>query len=45
MDMLLTIPIALKLAGVKPWAGHTRVKRAPEEEWTAELKEELKVIL
>lgn len=43
-DVLLTTPTALKLAGIRPWAHHTRVKRAPEEEWTVEPKEDLKVV-
>ena len=43
-DVLLTIPTVVKLAGIKPWIHHTRVKKAPEEQWTTEPQEDLKVI-
>ena len=42
-DILLTTPV-VKLAGIKPWTHHTRVKQAQEEQWTTEPQEDPKVI-
>ena len=43
-DVLLTTLIMVKLAGIKPWIHHTRVKKALEEKWTSKPQEDLKVI-
>ena len=43
-DILLATPIVVKLAGIKPWTHHTRVKKPSEEQQTAKLQEDLKVI-
>ena len=43
-DTLVTTPTAVKLAVIKPWIHHTQVKKAPEEQWTSEPQEDLKVI-
>ena len=42
--VLLTTPAMVKLAGGRPWIHHTRVKKAPEEQWTTEPQGDLKVI-
>ena len=43
-DILLTTPTVVKVAGIKPWINHTRIKKAQEEQWTTEPQENLKVI-
>ena len=43
-DIFLTTPTVVKLAGIKPWSHHIRVKKAQEEQWTTEPQEDFKVI-
>ena len=43
-DILHTTPTVVKLAGIKPWTHHARVKKALEEQWTAERQDDPKVI-
>ena len=44
-DILFTTPTKLvKLAEIKPWIHHTRVKKTPEEQQTTEPQEDLKVV-